>query len=63
VIHLFKLDLTVESSSFTLITLGPLLLDDFEVALELPLCVVSLRKFVLPIFVIVSSSRSVFVTT
>jgi hypothetical protein len=34
-----------------------------EVALELPLCVMSLGEFVLPIFVIVSSSRSVFVTT
>jgi hypothetical protein len=30
----------------------------FEVALEVPLCVVSLGKFVLPIVVIVSSSRS-----
>jgi hypothetical protein len=34
-----------------------------EVALELPLYVVSLGIFVLPIFVIVISSRSVFVTT
>jgi hypothetical protein len=34
-----------------------------KVALELPLCVVSLEKFVLPIFVTVSSSRSAFVTT
>jgi hypothetical protein len=34
-----------------------------EVALKLPLYVVSLGKFVLPFVVIVGSSRSVFVTT
>jgi hypothetical protein len=34
-----------------------------DIALELPLCVVSLEKFVLPIFVIVSSSRLVFHAT
>jgi hypothetical protein len=62
VIHLLKLISAVESSSSMIITLGaqPRLL---EVALKLSLYVVSLGKFVLPIFVIVSSSRSVFMTT
>jgi hypothetical protein len=61
VIHLIKLVLAIESLSSTLITLGaPRRL---EVALELSLYAVSLRKFVLPIFVIVNSSRSVLVTS
>jgi hypothetical protein len=55
VIHHLKLILTVESSFFMLITLTPRRL---EVTLELLLCVVSLRKFVLLIVVIVSRLRS-----
>jgi hypothetical protein len=54
VIHHLKLVLAVESLSSTLITLGALLLD---ITLELPLCVVSVGKLVLPFFVIVSRSR------
>jgi hypothetical protein len=59
VIHHLKLVLAVDSSFFILHTyyswsFAPRRL---EVALELPLCVVNLGKFVLPFFVIVSSSR------
>jgi hypothetical protein len=59
VIYHLKLILIVGSSSSTLITLGALLLNNLtrlEVVIELPLYVVSLGKFVLLIFVIVSSS-------
>jgi hypothetical protein len=59
VIYHLKLILIVGSSSSTLITLEALLLNNLtrlEVVIELPLYVVSLGKFVLLIFVIVSSS-------